>query len=584
MLSEILQRGMKTGFILFYWICPVLLKGCCIRKHQKKMKGVQQNTTNQHFRAVEGELFMMPCIKSLEQPERTVWSRSGEDKKGNKDLTFDCGVKFVARVNHSGKYTSLSAGSRSIIILQVVESITVRCYQPSEAKVTLRVRRGGVIYCPGHHCSNNTGTIWFKGNKAVSEQRRSSCNEEGLLRLCEVYEEDTGLYFCDHQLMEEGIQWTYRRAVDATVISNLEPSRCPRIRYPAANMTEEVELGHPHSLTCEVFFDFEVDFLPKVQWFMNYGHNMENMTPLHMEAPQQKQETLEVFEVIQTAVISEVMPQHLKHTFTCFATNSVGNSSVTIKLKQKIKVNWPPLVGYPFAAFLLVVWLGILLRVKWLEIQLMYRSHFQRRRHDGEKEYDVFLSFVWSPLSAEGTQGLTLPSRSGCDCNEEEHLSNKKLMSCKESKSTLKPLEVLLPHVLEVHWGYRLCLPERDLLPGGAYTNDVVLGIKRSRMLVCVLSADYLADSSAVFVLESGIQALLQKSSLKLLLIRTSEASAFLTPSHLPRLVQTALKVLPRLNYSSKTSLRAVDNFWRSLRKAMPQSRKRQVATMECGL
>lgn len=109
---------------------------------------------------------------------------------------------------------------------------------------------------------------------------------------------------------------------------------------------------------------------------MNYGHNMENMTPLHMEAPQwvtlyihiqcvlfqltpcwslrtqytlpclwvksflwfrQKQETLEVFEVIQTAVISEVMPQHVKQTFTCFATNSVGNSSVTIKLKQKIK-------------------------------------------------------------------------------------------------------------------------------------------------------------------------------------------------------------------------------------------------------
>lgn len=54
------------------------------------------------------------------------------------------------------------SGSRSIIILQVVESITLRCYQPSEAKVTLRVRRGGVIYCPGHHCSNNTGTIWFK--------------------------------------------------------------------------------------------------------------------------------------------------------------------------------------------------------------------------------------------------------------------------------------------------------------------------------------------------------------------------------------------------------------------------------------
>ncbi|RVE74351.1 hypothetical protein OJAV_G00021180 [Oryzias javanicus] len=495
---------MQTGFMLFYLITPILLQGCCIRKQQKKMTGVKRDATNQHFRAVEGELFMMPCIKSLKQPARTVWSRSGEDKNTNKDLTFDCGVKFVAKVNHSGKYTSLSG--RSIITLQVVASISLRCFQPSEAKVTLRVHTGGEIYCPSHHCSNNSDTIWFKGNKAVSEQHRASCNDEGLLRLCQVYEEDTGLYFCDRQLMEEGIQWTYRRAVDVTVITHLEPSKCPQIKNPAANMTEEVELGQPHILTCEVFFDFEVDFLPKVQWFMNYGDNMENMTPLRMEEPQQKQETLEVLEVIQTAVIPEVMPQHLKNTFTCIAMNSVGNSSVTIELKQKTKVTWPPLVGYPFAAFLLVVLLGILLRVKWLEIQLMYRSHFQHGQHDGEKEFDVFLSFVWSPLSAEAPQGFTLPSRSGCDCNDEEHLMSKKLMRCDESKTAQKPLEVLLPHVLEVHWGYRLCLPERDLLPGGAYTNDVVLGIKRSRMLMCVLSADYLADSSAVFVLESGIQ------------------------------------------------------------------------------
>lgn len=39
-----------------------------------------------------------------------------------------------------------------------------------------------------------------------------------------------------------------------------------------------------------------------------------------------------------------------------------------------------------------------------------------------------------------------------------------------------------------------------------AYTNDVVNAIQRSRMLICLLSADYLCDSNAVFVLESGVQ------------------------------------------------------------------------------
>lgn len=103
-----------------------------------------------------------------------------------------------------------------------------------------------------------------------------------------------------------------------------------------------------------------------------------------------------------------------------------------------------------------------------------------------------------------------------------------------ECGRSLTPLEALLPQVLEEQWGFRLCLLERDLLPGGgesdtrsvgqrwggggggqhadcplfvsAYTSDVVLAIQRSQMLVCVLSADYLADSNAVFVLESGVQ------------------------------------------------------------------------------
>lgn len=39
-----------------------------------------------------------------------------------------------------------------------------------------------------------------------------------------------------------------------------------------------------------------------------------------------------------------------------------------------------------------------------------------------------------------------------------------------------------------------------------AYTNDIVLAIQRSQMLICLLSANYLSDSNAVFVLESGVQ------------------------------------------------------------------------------
>lgn len=47
-----------------------------------------------------------------------------------------------------------------------------------------------------------------------------------------------------------------------------------------------------------------------------------------------------------------------------------------------VSVKLPLLVGYPFAALLVVAGLGIVLHGKWLELQLLYRSHFQLGKHD----------------------------------------------------------------------------------------------------------------------------------------------------------------------------------------------------------
>uniref|UniRef100_UPI0037E7BC29 interleukin-18 receptor accessory protein-like n=1 Tax=Semicossyphus pulcher TaxID=241346 RepID=UPI0037E7BC29 len=514
---------------------------------------------------------MMPCLKRVNKQIEAVWSRIQEGRGENEDPSFDCGGEFLAEEKHSGKYSCLTCGSQLFLHLQVMKKNSLGCFHPEESSVSLLVGAGSKIQCPGLNCSDNTDVIWYKGNKAMSEQPRASCEKNGVLHFCKVSQFDTGVYFCDRQVVEQGVKLIFRRAVNVTAVPHFTPSYSPRIMYPDGSKAEEVEPGRSHTLTCKVHFPFEMRFSPEVQWYMHYGGNMENMTLLRMETEQKEKVTFQEYKVTRRAIIKGVTQQHLNNTFTCIATNSVGNSSVTIKLQKKIKAKWPSVVGYPIASLLLVAGLVIILHLKWLELQLIYRSHFQHGKHDGE--FDVFLSFVWSAPSAEGEGLLTLSSHSGPDTDEEACLSSIDPLNSEEGKVTQRPLEELLPQVLEDRWGYRLCLLERDVLPGGAYTNDVVLAIQKSRMLICLLSADYLSDSNAVFVLESGVQALLQKSPPKLLLIWTSKASASLIQPDppLPALVQRALKVLPSLDWTSgKPDTR---NFWRSLKKAMPDHR-----------
>ncbi|XP_030614957.1 interleukin-18 receptor accessory protein-like [Archocentrus centrarchus] len=547
---------METGNILFF--LTLFFEGYCVANHQKDKADVQKR-----YKAVEGETFRIPCFNCS---KLDVESTSPEGYEGGRKGSFlDCGKRFTAEAKHSGNYSCFTNGHKLFFHLRVVEKMG--CFQPNKNLKFLVAVSGGDIPCPGFTCSNSTAVTWYKNEKKVSEQKRVSSVKRGVLHLNTVTEKDTGVFFCDTQIIEEGVIWIFRTAVEVKVIP--PPSNDPP-RIPAGDATEEVEIGQPHTLSCKAFFPFELNFSSNMEWYMN---NDGNMTLLDSKQNSTNNESLEKYreeyEVIQVAFIKEVTPQNLAHTYTCIASNTFGNVNATIKLKRKLKVQWPSLVGYPVTSFLLVAGLGIIVHVKWLEIQLIHRSYFQTGRQDGdEKEFDVFLSYVWSPPSAEVTESVTTSSRS--PPNDEE--GSPCITGLLDEQNT-RPLEVLLPQVLEDQWGYRLCLLERDVLPGGAYTNDVVLAIKKSRMLICVLSDNYLTNSNAVFVLESGVQALLQKSVLKLLLLWTSKDSASLIQPDppLPTLLQKALKVLPSLDWRSGKPPRS--SFWRSLRKLMPNNK-----------
>ncbi|XP_061608971.1 interleukin-18 receptor accessory protein-like isoform X2 [Phyllopteryx taeniolatus] len=516
---------MPAGCMLLFWVVlfPVCLEGCCVKGSQRNRKGPRMNTTQQHYRVVAGEMFLMPCTN-----KKVTWSKIRVDGEGNGGFYFDCGREFLIEAKHSGNYTLLTG--KMFLHLQVLEKQNLPCYKAEEVDVMLLAGAGGKIPCPGFNCTLSTGVTWYKGNKRVSEQHRASCEKNGQLHLCTVRQYDTARYFCDKHFEEQELQWTFRRPVHVTAIPYKEVSSSPRITIPDGNTTVEVELGEPHTLKCQVHFPFDVNFSPQVQWYMNSRDNMKNRTMLHNQSQEQDRVTFKELMVTRSAIIQEVTALHINRTYACTATNSFGNSSVTVKLKRKIK---------------------------------------------DEKEFDVFLSYVWAPPCEEAH--LTLSSQSG-----QESLDYPSTLEPFNSEGVigdLRPPEVLIPMVLEGRWGYRLCLLERDILPGGAYTNDVVRAIRRSHILICIVSAHYLSNSNAVFVLESGIQVMVQSSTLKILLIQTGTTSTSFVQldSPLPSLVRRALKVLPSLDWKSGPTESATIQLWRSLRKALPKHRVTRV-------
>ncbi|KAM9397694.1 interleukin-18 receptor accessory protein-like isoform 1-T1 [Salvelinus alpinus] len=581
-----------------------------------KEEGLKPGSETYGYKAFSGEGFVMQCTKPQSaglcerlynitaSSEEADWSRAEGETNRDRDFLRDDGAVTgrgnalwfsTVTAKDSGKYTCHTGGMVIHFYVEVLERASLGSRDTEENRVTLVLGKGGRIPCPGIKCQTQRSEVtWYKDARPVCEiqdERTISVVDRDTLLLGTVYVSDATLYFCDYTCEENGIPWTVRRSVNVSVIPDTKDP--PQMTYPHGN-EEGVELGEPHNLSCQVQFGFQRTFDPVVQWWISSHSNHEDMMKLmEMEAQEVRERSIEEFEftVTRTAQIPEVTQLHLDSTFTCLAQNSVGNSSATIRLTRKSAVSRVLVIVCPVMSLLFVAGLGITVHVYWLEISILYRIYLPyKHTTTDDKEYDAFVSYVPSSSSEEA-------GRRGRGGREEA-------------------LEVLLPRVLEGQWGYRLFLLERDLLPGGAYAEDVVCAIRSSRRLVCVLSPDYLA-STCLFELETGIRALQQDPHLRLILIWTSPSTTSPNPtspnpsttspnpspspsttsptssrplslplshtlglvapaSPLPPLVRRAIRVLPALHWTPQdqgrmiTSSNSGSRFWRSLHKAMP--------------
>ncbi|NXJ98285.1 I18RA protein, partial [Corythaixoides concolor] len=426
------------------------------------------------------------------------------------------------------------------IVLEVQTNKAAKCSGYETNTLYLLAGNGNSISCPGTKCYSHikkSDVKWYKdGHQIKHRKSRPSLKlKHNEIYLNPTYDKDAGIYVCDYTLYDNITKWTMRTAVTVEVIAK-NTFHPPNILYPNGVVILEAELGKPLELECRVQFGFEKISQMKVTWKRN---NKENINEKLNQERSVYPKGLKGHTVLHVAKLKEVTERDLRSNFTCFAENSVGNVTAVIQLKRKQRVFLLYVLCSAISSLFACLLCTAFIYQHWIEIVLMYRSYLVHNETSGDgKEFDAFVSYA------------------KLDSSE----SDSTLIS--EEKFALE----LLPDMLENKYGYKLCILERDILPGGAYTDEIVTAIKQSRRAIIILSPAYISGPS-IFELQAAVNCALEDKKIKLVLIKFQ---AFQEPEALPPVVKKALRILPVITWKSSISAAPNKKFWKYMHYHMP--------------
>ncbi|XP_038674587.1 interleukin-18 receptor accessory protein-like [Scyliorhinus canicula] len=486
-----------------------------------------------------------------------LWYR--QNKEGNSEKVNGWN-EVVSQRGRNFSFTSISSADtgtylcflrttglclKVYILVAQTESQT-NCQNAGNCELFLIRSTADIISCPGIQHFNVSASFpvkWYKNKKIVEEytERPSLKIKGGQIHLNTIYDLDSGNYTCIFNFIQNHITWIVKRTFTVRVVVE-DTKKSPTVIVPYGVKTIEAELGQPVQLTCKVYFGYERKFDPVIKWLIN---GKEDMRLQHDEVQETK--TIEGFTLIQDAHLSKVTEEDFSTNFTCFSQNSQGNSSGELRLKEKesnifqIKV-----ITISTSLIFVTIVCGCVGVYKfWIEIVLIYRHYFSKDETVGDgKEFDAFVSYA-------NTSSL------GEDDESNNHIITEEMFALE-----------LLPFVLEKQYGYKLCLFERDVLPGGVYTEDVISSIKRSRRVIIVLSPNYIArNGSKIFELQTGVSSMLGNYKTKVILIKFRSLPDMMD---LPQNVRKAIAVLPEIMWKGNKSSPLSSKFWKMLRYHMP--------------
>ncbi|KAI4587876.1 hypothetical protein MJG53_020554, partial [Ovis ammon polii x Ovis aries] len=415
------------------------------------------------------------------------------------------------------------------MILEVKPQTNMSCESAVSHEQHLLLGSMSSIYCPGlsHQSDAQSPEVtWYQNGKLLSEKRSNP------IEVDEVYDYHQGTYVCDYTQTDNSSSWTVRAVVQVKTIAAFLIS-------VASSFS-----GKPLTLNCTARFGFEINFNPVIKWYIR-----DSDQEWEIETPKGRsvKSTLKDEVIERVVLLEKVTESDLHKKFICFAQNSIGNTTQSIQLKKKTGAVFLYVLLGTVTGLAGMLTTGALFYMYWIEIVLLYRTYQSKDETLGDqKEFDAFVSYAkWSPFESEASLSLS-----------EETLALN-----------------LLPDVLENKYGYTLCLLERDVAPGGVYTEDIVSVIKKSRRGIFILSPNYVSGPS-IFELQAAVNLALEDQTLKLILIKFS---SFQEPESLPHLVRRALRVLPTVTWKGLKSVPPNSRFWTQIRYHMPVKSSRGV-------
>ncbi|XP_008007716.3 interleukin-1 receptor accessory protein isoform X2 [Chlorocebus sabaeus] len=457
-------------------------------------------------------------------------------------------------LNDTGNYTCMLRNttycSKVAFPLEVVQKDS--CFNsPMKLPVHKLYLEYGIqkITCPnvdGYFPSSVKPTItWYMGCYKI--QNFNNVIPEGMnLSFLIAFISNNGNYTCVVTYPENGRTFHLTRTLTVKVVGSPKNAVPPVIHSPNDHVVYEKEPGEELLIPCTVYFSFLMDSRNEVWWTID-GKKPDDI-PIDVTINESISHSRTEDETrTQILSIKKVTSEDLKRSYVCHARSAKGEVAKAATVKQKVPApRYTVELACGFGAtVLLVVILIVVYHVYWLEMVLFYRAHFGTDETilDG-KEYDIYVSYA---RNAEEEEFVLLTLRG----------------------------------VLENEFGYKLCIFDRDSLPGGIVTDETLSFIQKSRRLLVVLSPNYvLQGTQALLELKAGLENMASQGNINVILVQYKAVKETKVKE-----LKRAKTVLTVIKWKGEKSKYPQGRFWKQLQVAMPVKKSpRRSSSDEQGL